>query len=106
MIAEPAAEHAAAPTAGRSRRSLTTHGFAGAFRNAGLHRLCRNGWVHLSVIHPDTRKICVYRKGRFEDYVPQSQALARAATSVDWYRGWRDHLEFAKITGEIRSGAW
>ena len=75
-------------------------------RNAGLHRLCRNGWVHLSVIHPDTRKICVYRKGRFEDYVPQSQALARAATSVDWYRGWRDHLEFAKITGEIRSGAW
>ncbi len=72
-------------------------------RNPGIHRLCRNGWVHLSVIHPTTRMISVYRHGRFEDYVSQTTFLARAATSADWYRGWRDHLEFAKITGERRA---
>ena len=69
-------------------------------RNAGMRRLCSNGWVHLSVIHPTTKKISVYKSGRFEEYVPQTTGLSRAATSVDWYRGWRDHLEFAKITGQ------
>ncbi len=33
----------------------------------------------------------------FQPYRPQSQVLPRAASSVEWYRGWRDHLEFAEI---------
>ena len=31
------------------------------------------------------------------DYVPEAAHLPRAAGSIDWYRGWRDHLEFAEI---------
>ncbi len=66
-------------------------------RNEGIARLCRNEWVHLAVLHPQTRRLSIYRKGRFHDYQPRALSLPRTATSVDWYRGWRDPLEFAEI---------
>ncbi len=66
-------------------------------RNAGIGRLSRNGWVQLAVLHPETRQISVFHDGRFEPYQPQASTLPRAASSVDWYRGWRDHLEFCQI---------
>jgi uncharacterized protein YbcC (UPF0753/DUF2309 family) len=66
-------------------------------RNEGIGRLCRNGWVLLSVLDPATRALHLYRGGAFQPYVPQSTVLPQAASSVDWYRGWRDHLEFAEI---------
>ncbi|HEY2158401.1 MAG TPA: DUF2309 domain-containing protein [Isosphaeraceae bacterium] len=66
-------------------------------RNEMIGRLCRNGWVLLALIHPETRALSVFRGGSFETYEPQASALPRAASSVDWYRGWREHLEFAEI---------
>lgn len=66
-------------------------------RNAGIARLVRNGWCHLAVIHPETRAVSVYRDGAFHIYQPRATHLPRAASSIDWYRGWRDHLEFAAI---------
>jgi hypothetical protein len=66
-------------------------------RNEGIGRMCRNGWVQLAVLHPESREISVFEDGAFRPYVPQAQVLPRAASSVDWYRGWRDHLEFAEI---------
>ncbi len=66
-------------------------------RNDGIRRLCGHGWITLSLIDPQTRSIAVFRDGAFQPYRPQAQELPRAASSVDWYRGWRDHLEFAEI---------
>ncbi len=66
-------------------------------RNAMIGRLCRNGWVQLSLIHPKTSEVSLYRDGEFRPYRPQAGILPQAASSVDWYRGWRDHLEFAEI---------
>jgi hypothetical protein len=66
-------------------------------RNPGIGRLCRNEWIQLAVIEPESLAIHVYRDGTFVPYLPQSTVLPQAATSVDWYRGWRDHLEFAEI---------
>lgn len=66
-------------------------------RNAGIARLVNNGWCHLAVIHPETCDLSIYRDGAFHPYRPQATHLPRAASSVDWYRGWRDHLEFAEI---------
>jgi uncharacterized protein YbcC (UPF0753/DUF2309 family) len=62
-----------------------------------IGRQVRNGWVHLAVIDPETWKVSLFRDGQFEDYEPRAAALPRAASSTDWYRGWRDHLEFAEI---------
>ncbi len=66
-------------------------------RDPGIARLCRNEWVRLAVLDPDSPEIQVFRDGAFHAYRPQSADLPRAASSVDWYRGWRDHLEFAAI---------
>jgi uncharacterized protein len=66
-------------------------------RNQGIGRLIRNRWVELAVLDPDSPAIRVYRDGEFHDYQPQADHLPQARSSVDWYRGWRDHLEFAQI---------
>jgi uncharacterized protein len=62
-----------------------------------IGKLCRNNWVRLAVLHPTTRELSVYQNGRFQKYQPQASSLPVAASSADWYRGWRDHLEFAQI---------
>ena len=69
-------------------------------RNPYIGLLSRNDWVRLSVIHPETRQVQFFRDGVFRDYTPEATELPRAASSVDGYRGWRDHLEFAEIGGE------
>jgi uncharacterized protein YbcC (UPF0753/DUF2309 family) len=66
-------------------------------RNPGIARLVRNDWVRLATLDPDSAAVKVFRDGAFHDYRPQAAGLPRAASSVDWYRGWRDHLEFAAI---------
>jgi uncharacterized protein YbcC (UPF0753/DUF2309 family) len=66
-------------------------------RDPGIARLCRNEWVRLAVLSPESSDVWVYRDGAFHAYQPQVADLPRAASSVDWYRGWRDHLEFAGI---------
>jgi hypothetical protein len=66
-------------------------------RNPSIERLVRNDWIQLAVLNPHSAAIQVYRNGAFHDYQPQASRLPRAASSVDWYRGWRDHLEFAQI---------
>ncbi len=66
-------------------------------RDETIGRLCRNGWVHLALLHPRTRRVSVYRDGRFHLHEPRTRSLPRAASSLAWYRGWRDHLDFARI---------
>jgi uncharacterized protein YbcC (UPF0753/DUF2309 family) len=66
-------------------------------RNPGIGKLCRNEWVRLAVLSPESAEIQVFRDGAFHVYQPQATHLPRAASSTDWYRGWRDHLEFAEI---------
>jgi uncharacterized protein YbcC (UPF0753/DUF2309 family) len=66
-------------------------------KDVNLGRLVRNGWIQLATLAPDSSAIHVYRDGTFHEYQPQVERLPRAASSVDWYRGWRDHLEFAQI---------
>ena len=66
-------------------------------RNATIGILVRNGWVQMTVLDPGSGAIHVFRDGAFRPYEPQAEALPHAPSSTDWYRGWRDHLEFAII---------
>jgi uncharacterized protein len=66
-------------------------------RHEDIGKLCRNNWVRLAVLDPTTHEVSVYQNGRFHQYHPQASSLPVAASSADWYRGWRDHLEFAHI---------
>lgn len=66
-------------------------------RDEAIGRMCRNEWILLAVLDPISRKLFVYDQGEFEPYEPKASVLPKASSSVDWYRGWRDHLEFAEI---------
>lgn len=66
-------------------------------RSPTVARILRNGWVQLSLLHPETNELLVYRDGKYETYQPEAKELPRVSTSTDWYRGWRDHLGFAEI---------
>jgi len=66
-------------------------------RNEMIGRMCKNGWIQLTVLDPESRTLSVYQDGAFQPYQPQASELPKVASSVDWYRGWRDHLEFAEI---------
>ncbi len=66
-------------------------------RSAEIGRHFRNGWALLALQHPGTGELSLFKNGKFEPYVAEASELPSAATSVDWYRGWRGHLEFAEI---------
>ena len=50
----------------------------------------------------DFPALCGFRGGVFEPYVP-AEMPPRATSSVDWYRGCRDHLEFCQIANSAES---
>ncbi|WP_165231425.1 DUF2309 domain-containing protein [Aquisphaera insulae] len=66
-------------------------------RMEGIGRLCRNRWVRLALLDPVSGEFASYQGGEFRPYSPQAAGLPSAESSVRWYRGWRDHLEFAEI---------
>lgn len=66
-------------------------------RQEAIARLVRNAWVRLAVLDPNSSHCELFEGDRFFPYRPQANRLPRAASSVDWYRGWRDYLEFAEI---------
>jgi uncharacterized protein len=68
-----------------------------------VESMTRNGWVYLALLDPHSQTIWMYRDGDFRPYAPRAAKLPVAATSLDWYRGWRDFLEFAEI-GKAAAG--
>ena len=67
--------------------------------NDVVGRILMNGWAQLAVLDPGSNKLRVFRNGEFHAYEPENTELPKAASSTDWYRGWRDHLGFALIEG-------
>jgi uncharacterized protein YbcC (UPF0753/DUF2309 family) len=66
-------------------------------RNPGIAQLYRNAWVQLAVMDAVANRLSVFVNGEFRSYQPQASVLPQASSSADWYRGWRDHLEFAEV---------
>jgi uncharacterized protein YbcC (UPF0753/DUF2309 family) len=65
--------------------------------NDGIGKLVRNGWVQMAVLDPHSSAIEVFQNGAFVPYDPENTQLPKVKSSVDWYRGWRDHLGFAML---------
>jgi uncharacterized protein YbcC (UPF0753/DUF2309 family) len=66
-------------------------------RHPNIGKMCRNHWIQLAVLDPHSSKIEEFRHGRFQTYKPETGRLPRTPSSLDWYRGRRDHLGFARI---------
>jgi uncharacterized protein YbcC (UPF0753/DUF2309 family) len=72
-------------------------------RNPIIKQLVVNDWIQLAILDPRQPKIQLYRGGRFEPYSPEHSDLPIVQSSVDWYRGWRDHLGYASVIPGGRS---
>ncbi|HEY2413822.1 MAG TPA: DUF2309 domain-containing protein [Pirellulaceae bacterium] len=72
-------------------------------RNAAIKQLVINDWVQLAVLDPNSPKIQVFRRGKFEPYECETSDLPVVRSSVDWYRGWRDHLGYASVIADTAS---
>jgi uncharacterized protein YbcC (UPF0753/DUF2309 family) len=67
-------------------------------RNANVRNILANGWAQLSLLDPKSERLLLYHNGKYEPYSPSIKQLPTAPSSLDWYRGWRDHLAFAEIS--------
>ncbi|WP_417376127.1 DUF2309 domain-containing protein [Gimesia maris] len=65
--------------------------------NVSIARLVNGNWIQLAVLNAETSQIHIFRNGDFESYEPETNELPVTNSSIDWYRGWRDHLGFASI---------
>jgi len=66
-------------------------------KHPAIGTMAAKGWVKLAVLEPHNAGAHMYRDGAFHAYAPRAERLPAAASSIDWYRGWRDHLLFAEI---------
>jgi uncharacterized protein YbcC (UPF0753/DUF2309 family) len=66
-------------------------------RDAFFRNMLEKRWIQLATMHPDTGALSVYHNGVFEPHVSKSGPLPTAASSQEWYTGWRDYLPFAQI---------
>ncbi len=65
--------------------------------NQGIAQLVNGNWVQLAVLDGATSQVHRYIDGQFVPYEPETTQLPLVTSSLDWYRGWRDHLGFASI---------
>lgn len=72
--------------------------------NPVTEQLVMKQWVQLAAIEPQTGQIHLLSGGRFRPWEPECRDLPRASGSLEWYRGQRGHLEFARITGGSAAG--
>jgi hypothetical protein len=52
----------------------------------------------LATFDPANAEIHLFQKGQFQRYTPEIHELPEVRSSIDWYRGWREHLGFASVT--------
>lgn len=69
--------------------------------NAAIATMVRNKWVQVALQHPDTGALSLFQHGSFVPYSSKTDPLPVAPTSLAWYGGWRDRLEFAEITAAM-----
>ncbi len=68
----------------------------------GLMKLVKNGWIQFVCWDPDSPDLFVFEKGKPQPYTPESKSFPSASTSLDYYRGHREHLPPAHIGVGVR----
>ena len=66
-------------------------------RQEVVGRILCHGWAQLAVLDPHGSGIHVWHADGFRPYQNETTRLPTASSSFQWYRGWREHLEFAVI---------
>lgn len=71
--------------------------------NPAIAKICRNQWSQLAVLDPRTNRLQTFVNGCFVDYEPSKADVPASESSLAWYRGQRDNVNFAIIGTPISS---
>ena len=67
-------------------------------RNEAIGKLVRGGWVQLATLDPAISRDSPVSQGKVRAlHAGNRHELPEVESSLDWYRGWRDHLGFASV---------
>jgi hypothetical protein len=64
-----------------------------------LRNLISRGWIQFVGWDPDSSDLYVYEKDGFVAYRPEGSPCPLAASSIEYYRGHREHLPPAWVDG-------
>lgn len=74
-------------------------------KHPGVARVVRNGWIQLAAWDPLGDRMWVFEDGELAPYQPRSRTLRSVETSMDHYRGRRDHLGVVRVEAALRGEA-
>lgn len=66
-------------------------------KRPSLAPLVLNEWILLVALDPDSSDLFVFEQGQFKLYIPENSDIPTFSTSVDAYRGNREHLACVRI---------
>ncbi len=75
------------------------------YANPAIESLVVRKWVQLALLDTTTSEILVYRDGEFKPYDNRTNELPIVSSSMDWFRGSREHLGFASVIDDGTSAA-
>lgn len=70
--------------------------------NEAIANLVEGEWVQLAILDPQTSGVELFERGDFVPYSPTKGEIPEVTSSIDWYRGRRDHLGFVSIAASGR----
>jgi uncharacterized protein len=76
-----------------------------AFRSPVVKELIEKRWLRLAAMDPADGRVSVYRDGVFVLHEGVADELPEAPSSVEWYRGRREHLPIARVAPRARRAA-
>ncbi len=69
--------------------------------NPDLEKLVFNRWIQVVAWSPSDHSMREFKDGRFVPYAPSTSGLSIVRTSVDHYRGHREHLGCARVEAAL-----
>ncbi|MFM7095850.1 MAG: DUF2309 domain-containing protein [Gemmataceae bacterium] len=69
-----------------------------------LANLCFNQWINLVVLDPDSPRASILKGREFVPYEFSGAPAPVARSSIEWYRGKRNHLGYPHISSLVHSG--
>ncbi len=65
--------------------------------NPQIKQMVENNWVQLATFEIESGTIQRYVNGNFQKWTSMKTELPRVRSSMEWYQGKREHLEFAQV---------
>jgi hypothetical protein len=69
-----------------------------------LANLCYNNWINLVVLDPESSQANILTGKEFVAYEFSGTPAAKVKSSIDWYRGKRNHLGYPHISNALDAG--